>query len=76
MSEYTKGPWFWENGVLCNKDYIVGGGSHSFSKANKSIIEAAPDLLEALEAVVRVADRDTVEFNMAHAAIAKAKGES
>lgn len=31
------------------------------------------EMLEALEAVVRVADRKTVEFDMAHAAIAKAK---
>jgi hypothetical protein len=32
-------------------------------------------MLEALEAVVRVADRATVEFNMARAAIKAAKGE-
>lgn len=92
MSGYTKGPWKWwtsnsfrrlsgpdgkDGGVLCptvsrsdgHPDLIV-------SKADMALIESAPDLLEALEAVVRVADRDTVEFNMARAAIAKAKGGS
>lgn len=39
-----------------------------------SIRDAAPDLLAALEAVVRVADRKTAEFDMARAAIARARG--
>ena len=42
--------------------------------ANARLIAAAPDLLEALERVVAIADRDTTEFNTAKAAIAKAKG--
>lgn len=45
-----------------------------FNPASK-IEKAAPDLLEALQAVVRVADRDTEEFDMARAAIAKALGK-
>ncbi|WP_440863831.1 hypothetical protein [Symbiopectobacterium purcellii] len=92
MGGYTKGPWKWwmsnsfrrlsgpdgkDGGVICptvsrsdgHPDLIV-------RKADMALIESAPDLLEALEAVVRVADRDTVEFNMARAAIAKAKGGS
>lgn len=36
------------------------------------LIAAAPDLLEALLGVVAVADRNTVEFDRARAAIAKA----
>lgn len=36
---------------------------------------AAPELLEALKGVVRIADRKTVEFDAAHAAIAKAEGK-
>lgn len=39
---------------------------------NGFLLAAAPDLLEALKAVLSVADRDTVEFDMARAAIAKA----
>jgi hypothetical protein len=42
--------------------------------ANARLIAAAPDLLAALKAVVRVADRKTVEFDAARAAIAKATG--
>lgn len=34
----------------------------------------APDLLEALKAVLRVADRKTDEFDAARAAVAKAEG--
>ena len=44
-------------------------------QANARLIAAAPDLLEALEGVVRVADRDTPEFAAARAAIARATGE-
>mgnify|MGYP001302903586 CR=1 FL=1 len=45
----------------------------------KQVINSQSELIEqmreALEAVVRVADRATVEFNMARAAIKAAKGE-
>jgi hypothetical protein len=44
-------------------------------EANINLIAAAPDLLAALEGVLRVADRQTAEFEAARAAIAKAKGE-
>lgn len=43
---------------------------------NAHLIAAAPDLLAALIAVVRVADRATDEFDMARSAIAKALGET
>ncbi len=45
-------------------------------QANARLISAAPDLLAALQAVVAVADRKTVEFDMARAAIAKALGDA
>lgn len=44
--------------------------------ANAHLIAAAPELLEALLAVVSVADRATAEFDLARAAIAKATGET
>lgn len=47
----------------------TGGKTHS------QLIAAAPELLEALQAVVRVADRQTDEFDAARAAIAKALGQ-
>lgn len=46
------------------------------ANANANLIAAAPDLLEALEAVLSVADRATDEFDLARKAIARAKGES
>ena len=45
-----------------------------FFRGDAQLIGAAPDLLEALKAVVRIADRRTVEFDRARAAIAKAEG--
>lgn len=64
--------------------YLVGGvcvwdddkDSEQEAIHNANLIAAAPDLLEALIAVVRVADRATDEFDMARAAIAKALGET
>ncbi|RWP64868.1 hypothetical protein [Mesorhizobium sp.] len=46
------------------------------SAANARLIAAAPDMLAALKAVVMVADRDTDEFALARAAIAKAEAVS
>jgi hypothetical protein len=40
--------------------------------ANARLIAAAPELLAALKGVVAVANRRTVEFDAAHAAIVKA----
>lgn len=66
------------NSELCNVDFednwkLFGDG---FLMDAQLALEsaAAPELLEALQGVVRVADRDTMEFFAAHAAIAKAMG--
>lgn len=53
----------------------LGGVSRDVAKSYAHILRAAPDLVEALEAVIRVADRQTVEFDMARAALAKAYGK-
>ena len=42
--------------------------------ANMHLLASAPDLLAALESVVKIADRDTEIFNKARATINKAKG--
>lgn len=49
-------------------------GTPEEQNANARLMAAAPDLLAALKAVVAVADRRTVEFDAARAAIAKAEG--
>lgn len=54
MSEFkgTPGPWFWDEEGLGNKHHIVFGKGYPLemtSKENKSLISAAPELLEALQ---------------------------
>jgi len=53
---------------------LPGGVTATSRNANARLCSAAPDLLAALKAVVRIADRKTVEFDAARAAIAKAEG--
>jgi hypothetical protein len=88
VSQHTPGPWtaFSTNvdaGDVHNDGVRVAKcWSSTFAPppqeaiANARLIAAAPELLAALEAVVRVADRKTDEFDLAHAAIAKAKGKT
>ena len=79
----TPGPWHWEGLVLGNDDFIVGGDSWRFKEADKNLIAAAPELLEALQLAKHViinmlptnsASRNKVA-EMAEKAIAKALGE-
>ena len=80
-TDHLKGhePWFWVSAEstlhlrvhACPDGYVIGQ-----NEANARLIAAAPDLLEALQGVLRVADRATVEFDAARAAIAKATGEN
>lgn len=74
MSEvkYTRGPWRAEGPSIWN-DYGCVCVSVN-TAANARLIAAAPELLEALQGVLRVADRETIEFDAARAAIAKALG--
>ncbi len=89
---HTPGPWVWrwKSGslhqvgterpygatVLSPRHDYDSGTCIEVSDADATLIEAAPELLAALEGVMRVADRATVEFDAARAAIAKAKGTS
>ena len=90
MSEFkgTLGPWSAGEDEESMATSIITAGSGDIlcvvgtfmtsteeDLANAELIAAAPDLLAALQAVVSVADRATVEFNMARAAISKATGE-
>lgn len=61
------------HGVTIGDTYIEAATRNE--REDALLIAAAPDLLEALQAVVRVADRQTDEFDMARAAIRKALGE-
>lgn len=89
MSKHTPGPWSVVDGYYPGFIGIQGPSfevsvvvsapdidikDYMARTADARLIAAAPDLLEALIAVVRVADRATDEFDLARAAIAKARG--
>jgi hypothetical protein len=69
-----------DDGQICIANWLRGRGGlggrrkNDEVQANARLIAAAPDLLDALKGVVRIADRQTVEFDAARAAIAKAEG--
>lgn len=86
MGKYTPGPWYWNPDYLCSghgKESIVimghdpeyDGLMHTEEDAN--LIAAAPDLLEALDALVKshAPDANFPAVNNARVAIAKAIGE-
>lgn len=92
MSKHTPGPWGRHRvGYNGSRYYIMSarrGGDFVIAEvptdrnykhqalANAYLIAAAPDMLAALKAVVAVADRSTVEFDAARAALAKAEGRA
>lgn len=71
VAEISLPSWTKPNGLRGKKDQR----HRAEAEANARLIAAAPDLLEALKAVVAVAGRGTVEFDRARAAIAKAEGK-
>ena len=84
MDKHTPGPWHWDNDDLFHGDDKVldfGCGcctDKDPTDADKSLIAAAPDLLEALELMVDTYDDGgwpSSTLVIARAAIAKAKGE-
>lgn len=75
--KHTPGPWPESGPVL--KSMTVRGASKE-AAANRRLIAAAPELLEALKQAVFVLegedDSDSAELGRFRAAIAKAEGES
>lgn len=86
MNTHTPGPWAahhhestdtytihvagrsWESWAVAHV------GDCTQDEANARLVAAAPEMLEALKGVLRVADRKTDEFDAARAAINKATG--
>ena len=69
------GKGFWissDNEIVARVD---GFTDHPQIAANAALLAAAWDMAKALQGVIRVADRDTVEFRAARAALAKANGQ-
>lgn len=87
MSKHTPGPWYagkdWLSMMICNADgFPVAEAKVSYVKrsleeaeANARLIEAAPELLEALRLAVGRQGFSNDELISARAAIAKATGE-
>ena len=82
-TEHTTGPWAYAERfigdescgleVVAKDDRICSLPGIGFEDlANARLIAAAPQLLAALQGVLKVADRKTVEFDMARQAINKA----
>lgn len=65
------------NAFIERKGATIGGGQFTPEELRDGAIalRAFPKLVEALEGVIRVADRATDEFDAARAALAAAKGE-
>ena len=84
VSEDPRPGMEWNNEIVTAADYdnricyMANGGKERADEflANAFLIAAAPDLYAALEGVLRIADRKTVEFDVARAALAKARGEA
>ncbi len=98
MSKHTSGPWFVTGNMTRYVEARIGGGLiqevaacgptdadggyGQQQEANARLISSAPDLLEALEGMVRKAQKQNwndnypAELSAAYAAIAKARGES
>ncbi len=91
MSNFTPGPWHWENGyrglVAENGDCILDYSDHEGmwiptyldqAEANAYLIAAAPELLENLIGCMEALSShvpDCVEVQCARAVIAKATGQ-
>jgi hypothetical protein len=85
MSDHTPGPWRWNE---CGECWLQGGDGCSIlhvdpygndvpEGADRLLIAAAPDLLDALVTLVRATDGHAssyIERNLAVAAVAKAMG--
>lgn len=84
---YTKGEWYlqkytdaYTNIVRCNNGkghetlFIAATAQSSLleARANARLMSAAPDLLEALQEIISITDRDHVAWAKAKAAIEKA----
>jgi hypothetical protein len=84
MSKHTPGPWnLYPNSAsdwVVRKMFPDGQESHEIARCtsgmdNARLISAAPDLLEALEFVIRGVPDTWEGVQKARAAIAKARGE-
>jgi len=73
--EKEEAPWLWGNG---EKQRVLSGDIHCNTKADARLIAAAPDLLKALERIVKADDAKELtqtDIEQGRAAIARATGK-
>lgn len=83
MSEFTEGPWeareYGDHTVMAIgpvKDWIAIPQNNDKRLANARLIAAAPEMLEALEEIVKRNEiQNWFNLDLARTAIAKAKGK-
>ena len=82
MAEHTPGPWKAIGGEVLSPGLGAPNiaqmdtlAENPVREANACLVAAAPDLLAALEAAVLLLHHNKYERDMAHAALAKARGE-
>lgn len=83
MNKHAPGPWkievdptsYWVTDSEGKRAICKVLGYSGTLEQNANLIAAAPDLLEALQEVVRISDRNHDAWDKAKAAIAKANGE-
>lgn len=83
MSKHTPGPWHYYKcqckNPVCNQHTISVQRSVGFEEADARLIAAAPEMLEALRAMLEVWGEDSAyghaSAEKARAAIAKVEGE-
>jgi len=87
QTQYTPGPWYADGrDIMAAPDDCVGSvttrSTPEITTANACLIAAAPALLAALEALLRISDdvmgslERQAAYRTARAAIAQAKGEA
>lgn len=76
ITKHTPGPWKYDSTwslIEYGKTQICA--LHSGNKANANLIASAPDMFDALQAIVDAfGDQDSLLINQCKAALAKAKG--
>lgn len=75
MSNHTPGPWYPSFGKIIAANAIEVCSMPSRDSANAALISAAPDMFDALQAIVDAfGDRDSILIDQCKAALNKTKG--
>lgn len=80
-TKHTPGPWIKEGGTVCKANTLqtickTSGKDEATQSANARLIASAPDMLDALQAIVDAfGDQDSILIDQCKAALGKAIGK-